>query len=98
MFLFKRSCLETVQQLHEYVAADCPTISNGFVYTCTPSASNVNINRYEISSGLSVDYLHVLEHVPCNVDVVSIAELSWLVVLVWIAAYGIKAAIKVVRS
>lgn len=46
-YLYKERCLNTVEELYQFFAADCPLVSNGYTVTCAPTSTGL-ISRLPI--------------------------------------------------
>ena len=94
-YLYKNLCLDTVDELHQTIAADCPVItSNGSSsLKCTPTSTDILLTVDQIpTTGTLNQQTYVPEQIPCNSSplIADVIELSWLVVAVWVTAWGFK--------
>lgn len=104
-YLYKSKCLDTVLELHQHYAQDCNdafTNLTQYYTVCTADSSAVTANTYSLKDNLQYNTVPVLIYPPqysCDTapKIAEVAELSWLVVGVWVAAWGIKKLIEVVR-
>ncbi|PTQ76465.1 hypothetical protein C8R26_11758 [Nitrosomonas oligotropha] len=91
----KNLCLDTVEQLNEVVSADCPLITSdgSSSIKCTPSATDILITIDSIpTTGILKQQTYVPELISCDSApaIADVIEVSWLVVAVWVTAWGIK--------
>lgn len=94
-YRYSNLCLDTVEQLHQVIAADCPVITSdgGSSIKCTPSGTDILITVDHIpTTGISNQQTYVPEQIICDTApaIADVVELAWLVVAVWVAAWGIK--------
>lgn len=104
-YLYKDKCLDTVLALHQQYAQDCSdafmNLTN-YYSICTADATAVTVNTYSLKDNLQYNTVPVLVYPPqysCDTapKIAEVAELSWLVVGVWVAAWGIRKLIEVVK-
>ena len=91
----KNMCLDTAEQLYEVISADCPLITSdgSSSIKCTPSATDILITVDSIPpTGTLRQQTFVPELISCESApaIADVIELSWLVVAVWVTAWGIK--------
>lgn len=99
-YRYRTQCVDTIDLLHEVIAADCPTISSDGVYLiqCTPSSINISVTTTEIISGTQATRAWIPDQLLCNSpSVADTVELAWLVGGVWVAAWTIKMVAEVIR-
>lgn len=89
-FQYKNKCYATALELHSAVAADCPIVSGNMSgVTCTPTASDVTVSAW--LSGTNTVQTITPVQIPCAIpDLQPVSELAWLVVSVWVVAWGIR--------
>lgn len=109
-FRYKTQCLDSLELLHDVIAADCPTISTDGAYAlaCIPSSTYISITRTPLISitrtpldGSTSDTLQVTPvQIYCDKtgSINDITEIAWLVVLVWVTAWGFKKMADTIRG
>lgn len=101
-YRYKTQCLESVELLHDVIAADCPTVSNDGMYAlaCVPSSTTISITRTPLdgSTGNTIQVTPIQIYCDNTSAINDITELSWLVVLVWVTAWGIKKMIDALKG
>ena len=93
-YLYQGRCLDTVQQLHEYVAAECPPVSGNYSLQCTPTASQVDIVATDIMNSTTYTSVLVPSQIPCNVTLLDQTDFYWQLALVLVTGFAIRAMIK----
>ena len=101
-FRYKTQCLDSLELLHDVIAADCPTISTdgAYVLSCVPSSTYISITRTPLDGSTS-DTLQVTPvQIYCDKtgSINDITEVAWLVVLVWVTAWGFKKMADTIRG
>lgn len=101
-FRYKTQCLDSLELLHDVIAADCPTISTDGAYAlaCIPSSTYISITRTPLDGSTS-DTLQVTPvQIYCDKtgSINDITEIAWLVVLVWVTAWGFKKMADTIRG
>ena len=94
-YRYKNLCLDTVDELHQSIAADCPVITGngGSSLKCTPTATDILLTVDQIpTTGITNQQTYVPEQIACDSvpSIAEVSELAWLVVAVWVAAWGYK--------
>lgn len=93
-YRYKSLCLDTVEQLHEVIAADCPIVTSdgSHMLVCSPSLTEITMTLDTIPSGTPFTQVYVPQQIPCDTApaIAEVIELSWLVIGVWVAAWGFK--------
>ncbi|SET65093.1 hypothetical protein SAMN05216326_1528 [Nitrosomonas marina] len=97
-YLFKERCVSTAEELHSFVAADCPAISNGYTITCTPTTSGVDMTFYDPATATTINHSITPSLIDCPDLIADAIELSWMVAGVWVAAWSFRELYKLVRS
>ncbi|MBA3754955.1 MAG: hypothetical protein H0X02_01415 [Nitrosomonas sp.] len=102
-YRYKNLCLDTVEQLHQVIAADCPIIASngGSSIKCTPTTTEILITVDQIpTTGVTNQQNYVPDLIACDSApaIADVIELSWLVVSVWVAAWAIKKMIDALRG
>lgn len=93
-YLYQNRCFDTVQQLHEFVAADCPVVSGGAAIKCTPSATDILIEKTDLSLGTTTSYSYFPAQITCDPSLTDLTSVIWDVSLILIAAFSIAVIIK----
>ena len=75
--------------MHNAVAADCPAVSNGSVFKCVPSSTDVLITKTDIITTVSTDYILFPAQIACDVTYQDLTQLLWETSLIWVAAFAI---------
>ncbi|QOJ23595.1 MAG: hypothetical protein HRU78_07990 [Gammaproteobacteria bacterium] len=102
-YRFQNQCYETKQEFLDALAQNCYVSASGsgglgsFFTTCTSNSDNITVQSYTLTNGTAqtpwtltpqlIACTYQAPKVFSNADVV---ELSWLVVGVWVAAWGIR--------
>ena len=94
-YRYKNFCLDTVEQLHEVIAADCPVITSdgSSSIKCSPTSTDILMTVEPIpTTGLTSQQVYIPQQINCDTGpaIADAIELSWLVVGVWVAAWGFK--------
>lgn len=97
-YLYQNRCFDTVQQLHEFVAADCPVVSGGAAIKCTPSATDIFIEKTDLSLGTTTSYNYVPAQITCDPSLTDLTAVIWDVSLILIAAFSIAVIIKQLKK
>ncbi len=107
-YRFQNSCYETKQEFINAVSQGCLNSSgsgglSSYFTTCTANTDNVTVQAFLLTTGapqtawtytppiISCDYIAPYS----NADIYSLA---WLVVGVWVTAWGFKKMIEVIRK
>jgi len=93
-YLYQNRCFDTVQQLHEFVAADCPVVSDGAAIKCTPSATDILIEKTDLTLGTTTSYNYVPAQIACDPSLTDLTTIIWDVSLMWIAAFTVAVIAK----
>ncbi len=97
-YLYQNRCFDTVQQLHEFVAADCPVVSGGAAIKCTPSATDILIEKTDLTQGTTTSYSYVPAQITCDPSLTDLTSVIWDVSLILIAAFSIAVIIKQLKK
>ena len=93
-FLYQGKCLDTVQRLHEFVAAECPPVSGNFSLQCTPTGTQVDIVATDITTAATFASVLVPSQIPCDVTLLDQTEFYWQLVGILVAGFAIRSIIK----
>lgn len=93
-FLYQGKCLDTVQRLHETVAAACPPVSGNYSLQCTPTSSQVDILATDFVSSITFSSVLVPPQIPCDVTLLDQTAFHWQLVGILVAGFAIRAMIK----
>lgn len=93
-YLYRGKCLDTVQRLHEFVAAECPAVSGNYSLQCTPTATQVDILATDILSAATYASVLVPSQIPCDVTLLDQTAFHWQLVGILVAGFAIRAMIK----
>ena len=96
-YLYQGKCLDTVQRLHESVAAACPPVSGNYALQCTPSATQVDILATDIFSAATYASVLVPSQIPCDVSLLDQTAFFWQLAGILVAGFTIRAIIKVLQ-
>lgn len=96
-FLYQGKCLDTVQRLHETVAAECPPVSGNYSLQCTPTSSQVDILATDIMNSMQFSSVLVPSQIPCDVTLADQTAFYWELVGVLVAGFAIRALIKALQ-
>lgn len=101
-YRFQDQCYETKQEFLDALAQSCYKAGGSggltsFYVTCTSNTDTITVQGYSLNAGTpQTAWSYIPQSIACtyqppkvfsNADVV---ELSWLVVGVWVAAWGIR--------
>jgi hypothetical protein len=93
-FLYQGRCLDTVQRLHESVAAACPPVSGNYSLQCTPSATQIDIVSTDIITSAVYNSVLVPPQIPCDVSMLDLSAFHWQLALILASGFAIRAIIK----
>ena len=96
-YLYQGKCLDTVQRLHESVAAACPPVSGNYSLQCTPTVTQVDIVATDILSAATYSSVLVPSQIPCDVTLLDQTAFYWQLVGVLVAGFAIRALIQVFK-
>ena len=96
-YLYKERCLNTVEELYQFFAADCPLVSNGYTVTCAPTSMGVDITLTDPVTTNTFTQTVVPPAITCPDFIGDAIELSWLVVGVLVSAWGFRVLYNMVR-
>lgn len=96
-YLYQGKCLDTVQRLHESVAAACPPVSGNYSLQCTPTSTQVDILATDILSAATYSSVLVPSQIPCDVTLLDQTAFYWQLVGVLVAGFAIRALIQVFK-
>jgi len=96
-YLYQGKCLDTVQRLHESVAAACPPVSGNYSLQCTPTSTQVDILATDIFSAATYSSVLVPSQIPCDVTLLDQTAFYWQLVGVLVAGFAIRALIQVFK-
>lgn len=93
-YLYQNRCFDTVQQLHDYVAADCPAVSGGAAIKCTPNATDILIEKTDLTFGTVTSINYIPSQIVCDPSLTDLTTIIWDVSLMWIAAFTVAVIAK----
>jgi hypothetical protein len=93
-FLYQGRCLDTVQRLHESVAAACPPVSGNHSLQCTPTSTQVDIVATDLISSTTYSSVLVPSQIPCDITLLDQTDFYWQLVGVLVAGFAIRALIQ----
>ena len=93
-YLYQGKCLDTVQRLHESVAAACPPVSGNYSLQCTPSAAQVDLVATDIFSAATYASVLIPSQIPCDVSLLDQTAFYWQLAGILAVGFGIRAIIK----
>lgn len=93
-YLYQGKCLDTVQRLHEAVAAACPPVSGNYSLQCTPTAAQVDIEATDFFTSSTFLSVLVPSQIPCDVTLLDQTAFYWQLVGILVAGFAIRAMIK----
>jgi len=96
-YLYQGKCLDTVQRLHESVAAACPPVSGNYALQCTPSAAQVDIVATDIFSAANYASVLIPSQIPCDVSLLDQTAFYWQLAGILAVGFGIRAIIKALQ-
>jgi hypothetical protein len=107
-YLLKEKCYETKQEFINAVAQNCLSGGSGsgalstYFTTCTANTDNVTVQAYLLSNGTAqIAWTYTPQLISCDAQPITnadVVQLSWLVVSVWVVAWGIKKMMEVLRK
>ncbi|WP_090697176.1 hypothetical protein [Nitrosomonas aestuarii] len=93
-YLYQNRCFDTVQQLHENVAADCPAVSSGASIQCVPSSTDIAITHTDLATLVSTTSSHIPPQIACDPSLTDLTTIIWDISLIWIAAFTVSVIAK----
>lgn len=93
-YLYQGKCLDTVQRLHETVAAACPPVSGNYSLQCTPTSTQVEIVATDVITSAIYSSVLVPAQIPCDVTLLDQTNFFWQLVGILVAGFAIRALIK----
>lgn len=107
-YLYKGVCLDTKQEYLNQLSQDCLSGGSGsgalstYFTTCTANTENITVQAFTLSSGAAqTAWTYTPQFFLCTPEPhtqADIIQLSWLVVSVWVIAWGFKKMIEVLRK
>lgn len=85
----------------ELVAAQCPFITSdgAHLIKCVPSSTEIIIFYTEVATNTTTSTIYQPQQIPCDgVTISDAVELAWLIALVWVVAWTIKAVSETLRT
>ena len=70
------------------MAAECPVYDNGFTILCEPTETGFNVSRFDGTTNNS--YSVVPNLIECNPDIPQVLEMTALLTVILMAAFGIQ--------
>lgn len=96
-YLYQGKCLDTVQRLHESVAAACPPVSGNYSLQCTPASTQVDMVATDLMSSITYSSVLVPPQIPCDVTLLDQTAFYWQLVGILVAGFAIRALIQVFK-
>lgn len=100
-FLVQNKCHETIQKANDSFISSCGFQSHDlYVYYCEPPTTQGNgvvFIREHISTGVRNIQHTPMNYPSCEIEVNNTSELAWLVVGVWVVAWGVRKMIEVLK-
>jgi len=93
-YLYQGRCLDTVQHLHESVAAGCPTVSGNFAIQCAATETQINVTAIDLSTQVTYSSVLVPSQIPCDVTLLDQTAFYWQLVGVLVVGFAIRMIIK----
>ena len=93
-YLYQNSCFDTVQRLHEAVAAECPPVSGNYSLQCNPTSTQIDIVATDLFSSMSYSSVLVPSQIPCDVSMLDMTDFLWQITLILVAGFAIRVLIK----
>jgi hypothetical protein len=93
-YLYQGRCLDTVQRLHEAVAAECPPVSGNYSLQCNPTSTQIDIVATDILSAATYSSVLVPSQIPCDVTLLDQTDFYWQLAGILVAGFAIRAIIK----
>lgn len=93
-------CFETVEQLHNHVAAQCDPISGDYSVVCTPHnpATVIDVTSTHLSLGTQTSTSFTPALINCDLLSSDFIELNWLFAGLIVAAAGARFIADVIRG
>lgn len=95
-YYYQFRCFNSQAEYIASVAADCPAVSGGAAIKCTPSATDLFIERTDISTGITTSLTYVPPAIDCPDMTADVIDLSWKVAWVLVIAWGFRVLYKVI--
>jgi|GEM_PF-6135248 len=91
---YQGKCFPTSLDLHQEIASNCPTVSPDGVYLiqCTPSETKIVLSRTDTNTLITTTTDYIPNQIACDPEVPmnDAIDAAWLIVGVWIVAWGIR--------
>lgn len=94
-YQYHKFCFGTVQELHNFVASECPPVSNGYTVSCQSFADRVDATFTDPVTSISYVQSIVPPQIECLYSLTSASEAVFHMALILVAGYAIRAIIKV---
>ncbi len=92
-YLLDTRCFTDQDSYFSAVAAKCPlTLANGDLVSCVPTLTGVDLTYTNPVTLIASTYSYVPPQVTCPDVIHDVVSTAWLVVGVWVIAWGIRAA------
>jgi len=93
-YLYQGRCLDTVQHLHDSVAAGCPTVSGNYAIQCVATGTQVDITAIDLSTQSTYTSVLVPSQIPCDVTLLDQTDFYWQLAAVLVVGFSIRMIIK----
>lgn len=93
-YLYQNRCFDTVQQLHDAVAAACPPVSGNYSLQCNPASTQIDVLATDILTAATYTSTFIPVQIPCDISLLDQTAFYWQLVGILVAGFGIRAIIK----
>lgn len=102
-YRFKNYCVDTVTELHDLIAADCPTVTadGSSSIKCIPTSTDISIVIDSIpTTGTPISQSYIPVQIACDTapKIADIVDYAWAVALIWLTAWGIREVYKLIKG
>lgn len=99
-YKYQNYCFDTVAQLHDYVAAQCPVISGGSSIVCTPQAlpDQIQITATDLQTLVQTVSILQPQQISCDYFGTDYIDFLWLLAGLLVAAFGARCVSDVIRG
>lgn len=98
--MVRGQCFNTTAEADNMYASYCGITSTdaSYIIYCYPNEfGGINFVRENLSTGATIVQSSILTYPNCEVQVGNTTELAWLVVGVWVVAWGFRKMIEVLK-
>jgi hypothetical protein len=93
-YLYQNRCFDTVQQLHNAVAAACPPVSGNYSLQCNATSTQIDILATDILSAATYTSTLIPAQISCDVTLLDQTAFYWQLVGILVVGFSIRSIIK----